>query len=168
MVLRNVKRRATALIGAVALLVVAAASPSSATHPDLKIVTPGTLTSYGVVTGYNMYGPEAKYKKYDRTVYIVAYMSKHTSNSVRLDSFKICWSSGLSDKDRALISPVVSQNAVGGQDWVYRSFGSGGCSTWTVGKTFKASKGHELFQIMPRITEPDKSWRAVTLASFTR
>ncbi|MCP2266233.1 hypothetical protein ACFQHV_09350 [Promicromonospora thailandica] len=125
---------------------VGATQPASAASVVLKKV--GSQTSIWTTTNY-MTPRDDKV-----TVSVIPTFTSHTSTSVKLTTFRICFSTTFDPEHVAVsISPVITDNGTGWtDDWVYRTYYSGDCRTYTVNRTFRNNSTDHMFRIEPRIT----------------
>lgn len=125
---------------------VGAAQPASAASVVLKKVGSQTAiwttTNYTTVSGYKV------------TVSVIPQFRNHTRTSVKLTTFKVCFSTTYHpDETVVMISPLITDNGTGwADDWVFRRYASGDCSTYTVNRTFSNNRTDHMFRIEPRIS----------------
>ncbi|MFJ3407544.1 hypothetical protein [Promicromonospora sp. NPDC090134] len=144
-------RRHLRVLLAAALAVLAflgAAQPASAAPVVVKKV--GSHTSIWTTTSY------VTATDYKVTVSVIPTFTHHTRRSVKLTTFKICFSTTYDPGHAgAAISPMITDNGTGwAKDWRFRSFRSGDCSTYTVNRTFSKNSFGHMFRIEPRISHP--------------
>lgn len=110
---------------------------------DLVIKYVGSSTAVTAVTTYDEYG-----KTY--ALSIVAYWSNHTTNSVRLDSVKLC--SGKIPLDQIQVHIYLTRHGALDIDYYgYKSIPSTGCHTWTVGRTYSKLSDGELVRVIANV-----------------
>lgn len=88
------------------------------------------------------------------TVSYITNWTRHTRSSVKLTTFRICFSTTHDPDHTAVsISPLIyDRTGTWSRDWVFRTFYSGDCRTYTVDHTFRGTNNVSLFQLQGRIT----------------
>lgn len=128
------------------LAFVGAAEPASAASVVLKKVGSQTAiwttTNYTTASGYKV------------TVSVIPQFTNHTRSSVKLTTFRVCFSTTFDpDHVSVAISPMITDNGTGwADDWVFRTYYSGDCRTYTVNRTFSNNRTGHMFRIEPRIS----------------
>ncbi|MFI2366131.1 hypothetical protein [Promicromonospora sp. NPDC019610] len=123
-----------------------AAQPASAALVVLKKVgghtSVWTTTSYVTATDYKV------------TVSVIPTFTQHTRRTVKLTTFKVCFSTTYDPRHVSVsISPMITDNGTGwAKDWVYRTYYSGDCKTYSVNRVFRNNSHDHMFRIEPRIT----------------
>lgn len=128
------------------LAFVGAAQPASAASVVLKKV--GSQTSIWTTTNYtNLDGDKV-------TLSVIPTFTNHTRSSVKLTTFRVCFSTTYDpDHTAVAISPMITDNGTGwADDWVFRTYYSGDCRTYTVNRTFRNNSTEHMFRIEPRVT----------------
>lgn len=125
---------------------VGAAQPASAASVVLKKVgsqtSIWTTTNYTTVSGYKV------------TVSVIPNFTNHTRTSVKLTTFKICFSTTYEpDTVAVMISPMITDNGTGwADDWAYRTYNSGDCEIYAVNRTFRNNSTDHMFRIESRVS----------------
>lgn len=98
---------------------------------------------------------------HDSSLTVTAYFADHTSTSVRLTSFRICYNSG--PATAITIAPYTRNS--GGNTWgdtiPYKSVTRGTCQTWSPNKTYYKQADNEVVRVVSRIntaTETIAAW----------
>ena len=83
-----------------------------------------------------------------RVTRVIANFTSHKESSVKLTTFKMCWSvTGGATEDILMYIDIKGKNVWKGPKKYYSS--SGSCHSYTVNRTFKGSPGKEMFVIRP-------------------
>ncbi len=155
------KRRAllSTISATLLTLVTLALGTTPANAADMQIVKIGSSTSVGA---YNL-----QWTEYGKTysVAVIAKFAQHTTNSVRLDSFRVC-NGYLGSRTTTWVYPILyRQSGPTPPQQPHKDVPSAGCNTWYVGKVYTKQPDGEVIRITLNISSAGNQ---IVIASFKR
>jgi hypothetical protein len=142
------RRHLRVLLAAVLAVFAFVGGTQSASAANVVLKKVGSQTSIWTTTNY------ITATDYKVTVSVIPTFTNHTKRSVKLTTFRVCFSTTYDPKHVSVsISPVITDNGTGwADDWVYKTYYSGDCRTYKVNRTFRNNSHDHMFRIEPRIT----------------